>query len=167
MKKLPILIVLLLFSGICFGQDYLLPNEEVVFSFETNKGKKMVLAKEKENEYLIYRFGTEKKIELEYPQEKNKESWDKFTYYYYHRPGGPENEAMYLTNVSFIKEGYEYSIYSQIYMLEDRDDYGTGILITNTKTDKRTIVEGIYESVEGKLEVFTENNLLKFKEEYR
>jgi hypothetical protein len=167
MKKFQILFFFLLFSKLCFGQEYLLPNEEVVFSFETPKGKKMVLAKDKDNEYLVYRFGTEKKIELEYPQEKNKESWGKFTYYYYHRPGGPENDAMYLTNVSFRNEGYEYAIYSEMYMLPERDDYSTGILITNAKTDKRTNIEGIYESVEGKLEVFAENNLLKFKEEYR
>ena len=55
-----------LFTPFCYSQTYILSNEEVIFSFQTKNGKKMVLAKDKGNEYIIYRFGSLKKIELEY-----------------------------------------------------------------------------------------------------
>ncbi|MEY4926599.1 MAG: hypothetical protein RI894_1035 [Bacteroidota bacterium] len=48
-------------------QKLLLPNEECVFSFKTKSGKTMMLAKDKTEKYLIYRFGTKNNIELEFP----------------------------------------------------------------------------------------------------
>ncbi|WP_130735837.1 hypothetical protein [Flavobacterium sp. J27] len=45
-----------------FAQNYLLPNEELIFGFETQRGKKLVLAKDKNNAYIIYRFGTIEKL---------------------------------------------------------------------------------------------------------
>ena len=50
-----------------FGQNFTLPNEEVVFSFDTQNGKKVTLNKDKANSYLIYGFGTKDKIEFELP----------------------------------------------------------------------------------------------------
>lgn len=153
----------ILSSGFCFGQEYLLENEEVIFSFETSNGKKMVLAKDKENEYIIYRFGTDKKIALEYP-EKNKQSWDKFRYFYYHKPGGPENGALYLSSVSFKNEGYEYTIIDNTYLTEGDDEHRIGILITNEEKGITKTILGVYETVEGSLDGFAENGLLKFED---
>ena len=162
MKKVQIFFGLLLFSKLCFGQEYILPNEEVIFSFETKKGKKMVLAKDKDNEYIIYRFGTENKIELEYP-EKNKESWSKFSYFYYGKPGGPENNGMYCHSVNFKIDDYSYSIYSNLHLYEEGDENNIGIIINNEKRGKRKKIEA-YQSIEGTLDDFLDNNLLKFED---
>lgn len=124
----------------------------------------MVLAKDKENEYIIYRFGTEKKIELEYPKEKNKQSWDKFTCFYYHKPGGPENGALYLSSVSFKNGAYEYTIINNTYLTEEEDEHRIGILITNAEKGMTKTILGVYETVEGSLDGFAENGLLKFED---
>ena len=64
----------LFFSLGTIAQQYLLKNENVIFSFDTQSGKHVVLAKDKDNAYLVYRYGTTDSIEFEYP-EKNKDSW--------------------------------------------------------------------------------------------
>lgn len=158
MKKIKFTVFLFLFAKICFAQTYILPNEEAVFSFKTKKGKKMVLAKDKNNEYIIYRFGTSKKIELEYP-EKNKESWNKFTFAYYSRGGGVKNLAMDSDTVFFKIDDYEYGIYSDYY--SEGNDYITGIRIVNEVTKKISVIEGIYSSIVGNLSDFRNNSLLK------
>lgn len=86
MKKL--LIILYLLVPLTFWAQYLLPNEEIIYSFETKNGKKMSLVKDKTNKYIQYRFGTKNKVEMEFPSEKNKESWKKFHYNSYWRGGG-------------------------------------------------------------------------------
>jgi hypothetical protein len=55
-------------------------NEELLFSFRLVNSKKTVcLCKDKEGKYLVYRFGTSKKIELEYPKRLDASSWKAFT----------------------------------------------------------------------------------------
>ena len=93
MKKTGLLLMLLFFTKNTFAQNYILPNEKVVFSFITKNCKKMVLAKDKNNNYLIYRFGSTQKIELEYPKDKNMLSWSKFRFSFYLRGGGVQNES--------------------------------------------------------------------------
>lgn len=158
MKKFQLIFIFLLFFKLGFGQDYLLKNEEVIFSFKTENGKKMVLAKDKENGYIIYRFGTDKKIELEYP-EKNKESWDKFTFAYYSRGGGVKNAAMDLNNVLFKINNFEYSIQQNYY--SESDEFQTGIFIRDLLKDKSSEIEGKYNSIKGTLYKFRDNKLLK------
>lgn len=151
------------FTAFCFCQNYLLPNEEVVFSFKTKKGKRMVLAKDKNNEYIIYRFGTQKKIELEYPSVKDKSSWDKFTYSYYHRGGGVQNAGMELNSLFFQYENFEYVVYYDYHAEGARVEIGT--LITDLKTNKDIDVKGIYKSIKGDLTEIFNTGLLKQDED--
>ena len=71
MKK-HILLFLFLIPATIWSQ-YLLPNEEVIYSFENKKKKKMSLVKDKSNKYIQYRFGTKSKIEMEFPANRTKE----------------------------------------------------------------------------------------------
>jgi hypothetical protein len=50
----------------------------------------MVLVKDKGNEYIQYRFGSKDRVEMEFPLNRNKDSWKQFKYNSYHRGG--ENE---------------------------------------------------------------------------
>lgn len=153
----------LLFScSLLFAQNYILSNEVLVYSFETQKGKKLVLAKDKNNQYLIYRFGTATTIELEYP-DTTKESWSKFTYSFYSRGGGIQNEGMDLNYVTFTNGNYQYVIYDTYYAVEDTSEIG--IKITNLTNHKTTDIRGIYITKKGSLIDFRTNNLLKIEEE--
>ncbi len=126
--------------------QYLLPNEEIVYSFETKAGKKMVLAKDKKNQYLQYRFGSKNKVEMEYPAERTKASWKKFKYRSYFRGGGKQNAGMELNYLTFINNGYTYQLYKS-YSAED-SSYSTGITISDPK-GKEIKISGIYKSIKG------------------
>jgi len=150
MKRLTF--ILFLFSQALLAQvSYLLPNEQAIFSFETAKGKKVMLAKDKGNKYIIYRFGTKDKIELEYP-EKDKSSWNKFAYAEYHRGGGKANSGMDIENIIFINKGFQYVIYNNYHAGDDTIPEGknAGIAVLDPKTLKvLSDTEGIKKTVKG------------------
>ena len=153
---------MLVFTNFIFAQKYLLPNETLIYSFETQNGKKLVLAKDKNDKYIIYRFGTKNKIEFEFP-EKTKASWDKFKYAFYLRGGGIQNEGMDLNYIKFINGNYKYVIYDTYYAVENETEIG--IKIINLKDNTTTDIKGIESSRKGSLVDFRFNNLLKIVDE--
>jgi hypothetical protein len=158
LKKRFFVFVFIIFTKLCFGQGYLLHNEELIFSFETKSGKKMVLAKDKQNEYIIYRFGTPKKIELEYP-EKDKTSWEKFTYSHYFRGGGIQNAGMEIMAVYFRINNFEYMIYEDYY--SENEYYGLGVLVTDLTSNKEYDIKGSNKSKKGSFLELRESDLIK------
>lgn len=161
LKMKDFLCILLFFPTLIFSQALLEPAEECVFSFKTKNGKTMMLAKEKNNKYLIYRYGTKNKIELEFPF-KDSRSWNKFTYNFYFRGGGKQNAGLDIDNLKFENNGYKYIIYA-VYSAgdeENEESYNIGILIYNKK-NKVIRMEGITETAVGNLYHFRTNNLVK------
>ncbi|MDR2237129.1 MAG: hypothetical protein LBE92_13490 [Chryseobacterium sp.] len=155
------LILLTLFPTLLWAQ-YLRPNEEIVYSFETKAGKKMVLVKDKQNEYIQYRFGSKSKIEMEFPAERTKDSWKKFKYNSYYRGGGKQNAGMELNYLAFTNNGYSYQLY-KTYQAED-ESFSAGITITDSK-GKETDIEGIYKTVKGCICNLEETGMIK-KEDF-
>lgn len=68
--------------------------ETPVFSFKTNGGKVATLCRGPKGSYLVYRFGTAAKVELQYPDKLDASSWQKFTYWSYTRGGGAANSGV-------------------------------------------------------------------------
>lgn len=157
-----IILLMLVCTNLIYGQKYLLPNEKLIYGFETQSGKKLVLAKERNDKYIIYRFGTKNKIEFEFP-EKTKASWDKFTYIFYMRGGGIQNEGMDLNYIKFINGDYKYVIYDTYYAVEN--ETSIGIKITNLKNNKTTDIKGKKSTQKGNLVDFRFNKLLKIEDE--
>ncbi len=129
-----------------FWAQYLLPNENIIYSFETKNGKKMSLVKDKANHYIQYRFGTKNKVEMEFPAKRTPESWQKFHYNSYMRGGGKDNAGMEIDNLLFKNNGYEYVIF-RTYHAED-EDFSAGILIRDSK-GKESRISGNYKTVKG------------------
>jgi len=129
-----------------FWAQYLLPNEEVVFSFDAKNGKKLSLVKDKANQYIQYRFGTKTKVEMQFPAERTKESWKKFHYNSYMRGGGKDNAAMEIHNLLFKNNGYEYVIFRAYH--SEGNDYSAGIIIKDIK-GKESRISGNYKTVKG------------------
>ncbi|MXO05090.1 hypothetical protein [Flavobacterium sp. HBTb2-11-1] len=161
MKKIAI-IILLLTSIKSFSQSLLASNEETIFSFKTKNGKTVLLAKDRKNAYLIYRYGKDNKIELEFPKDK-KESWNKFTYFYYIRGGGKANAGLDLDRIAFVNANIEYVIYSDYSAgdFENEESYYIGIRVIDLKTKKETNIKGQKESTVGSMQDFRTNGLLK------
>ncbi len=154
--------VLLCFTTTCFGQNFTLPNEELIFSFTTQSGKEVILNKDKRNNYIIYRFGTKDKVEFEFPG-KSKSSWTEFKYSFYLRGGGRKNEGMDLNYIYFTNKGFEYVIYDKYFAVGNKQDIG--IKIINLKTKKTTNIKGNRKTRKGTLVDFRDNNLLEIGDE--
>ena len=114
-------------------------NEKVIFSFDTQNGKKITLNKDSTNNYLIYRFGTKDKIEFEFPN-KSKSSWTSFKYSFYLRGGGIQNEGMDLNFIYFTNKDFKYVIYDTYVAIGKKQN--VGLKIINLKTSKTTNIKG-------------------------
>ncbi len=87
-------------------------DEQVIFSFKLKTNNKIaLLCRQKNNKYLVYRFGANDKIDLQYPAVLNSASWKLFKYSGYSRGGGPQNSAEEEHSISFINNGSIYKIY--------------------------------------------------------
>jgi hypothetical protein len=146
------------FSVSLFSQS-LLPNETLLYSFNTKSGKTMVLAKDKNDAYIVYRFGKKDKVELEVLDKTKKQ----FKYSFYLRGGGKANDGMDLNYVYFINKGFKYVIFSTSYAIEDK--YEIGLKVIDMKTDKVTTIKGNVKTKKGTLIDFRENGLLEIGDE--
>jgi hypothetical protein len=141
-------IVLILFPFPVNADPYLLKDEILIISFKTANGKKMSLTREKNYKYIVYRYGTNKKIELEYP-EKTEDSWRKFKYSFYFRGGGKQNEGMDINKLTFINNNSKYEIYHDY--TAGGEEYTLGIRVTDLKAGKSFILKGKEKTQNGSL----------------
>lgn len=135
-------------------------NEKVLFSFKIAKSNNILsICISKNNpQYIVYRYGTKNKIQLEYPKNKDN-SWKKFTYSYYLRGGGPANEGVDLNYLIFENEGYQYQVYQEY--AADTDKTKVGVRVTNLKTHKETNIKGESKSFKGSLINLRDNKKIK------
>jgi hypothetical protein len=160
--KISLLITVCFFSLATYGQSYLLNNEQLIFSFDTKSGKHVILAKDRNNRYIVYRFGGKTKIEFEYP-DKSIASWKKFKYSYYLRGGGAQNDGEDLNYIYFINDSFQYTIYDTYHA--EGDISRVGIRVVNLRTKKTVYINGNYQSVKGTLTDFRDNNFLEITDD--
>jgi hypothetical protein len=89
------------------------PGETTVFSFVAANGKTVSLCEGPKSAYLVYRFGTAAKTELQYPAALDAGSWSKFTYFRYLRGGGVANAGLEEYRLSFRNGNVEYELYDR------------------------------------------------------
>ncbi len=134
------------------GNHYCLTGEETVFGFETHRGKKVSVCtgREKKHEYLVYRFGTDSTVELQFPGDK-RDSFKEFSFSNYFRGGGEENEGLDINYLSFENGGYYYTIFDE-YSAADSSQ-NVGVKVENLKTGKIITIKGDPETIKGGLAV--------------
>jgi hypothetical protein len=141
-------------------------NENIVFSFKTDKNKTMNLVIDKDGKYMTYRYGNEQKVELQFP-EKLENTFEQFTYNYYMRGGGPSNEGLDLNYISFKGETHKFIVFQEYSYNGPKDkdqSLSVGIRIINLSNNMETIVKGNSSTVKGSLIDFRFNGLIKVKE---
>ncbi|KAH0533631.1 hypothetical protein FGG08_007622, partial [Glutinoglossum americanum] len=153
-----ILFVFLLF--VLQTDNLLKSDEQLLFGFTTEKGKRVVLATGKGGAYIVYRFGTSDKVELEYPK-STVQSWEKMTYSGYFR--GSATEGMDMNYVSF-KNGKTMYILYQVYQ---GDETKIGIKIKNTDTGAIIAdIRGVKSTQKGDLSTLRGDDRIKQSDEY-
>lgn len=152
------LFLLLLNVKISYSQS----NENIIYSFKTDRNNEVVLAMDKNSNYIVYRYSTNNTLEFEYPK-KTKESWGKFKYSFYQRGGGTDNEGMDLNYVVFSNNNFQYVIYETYYSANKESEIG--IKVKDLKTNKTTDIKGNPKTKKGSLIDFRDNNLLEISED--
>lgn len=163
-NKLTILLIIFSFQNIISrAQQYILSNEVSIFSFQTKKGKFVCLNKDKDNKYIVYRFGTKDIIEFQFPENLTN-SWKEFKFSSFLRGGGIMNEGMDLNYIVFVNKNFKYVIYDNYFAVGDREEIGIRVIDTTNKKEVR--IPGIRKTRKGNLVDFRDNNLLEIDEEY-
>ncbi|WP_139925822.1 hypothetical protein [Hymenobacter sp. DG01] len=100
------------------------PGERTILSFVTSSGKTASVCEGPKAAYLVYRFGTAAKTELQYPAVLDSSSWRKFTYWPYHRPGGVANAGMENYELSFKNGGAQYTLvdHTEAYLMKGGEE---------------------------------------------
>ena len=129
------------------AQQYVRSNEHIITSFYTTQHKRAVIAVDNDDKYIVYRYGTSKKIEMEYPA-YDTTSWHKMQFYWYLRPSMGTNDGLDIYNISFVRDTFRYVI-SQT----NSGDGGEklGITILNLKGKILTKIPGVLRTQKGHL----------------
>lgn len=143
-----------------FGQSKPTPNvlrwpgETTVFSFRTSRGKTVSLCVGPKDKYLVYRFGTATKLELQYPAVLDTSSWRKFTYFAAHLGGGTENASGEVHQLSFMNENVLYVLDDLTYCSltkNHEENYRREVSVSVTVNDKTLSIAGEDATVHGDL----------------
>ena len=103
------------------------PNEEVLFGVNLKSNNKIaVVARDKKDKYIVYRFGTKDKIELQYPAILDQSAWKSFRYSGYSRLG-IKNSPEEIHSISFSNNNIDYQIYDN--WIGDKKQYDVGITV--------------------------------------
>ncbi|MDU9048701.1 MAG: hypothetical protein Q3M30_07600 [Candidatus Electrothrix sp. Rat3] len=131
--------------------------ETTVFAFRLkNSGKYLSVSQGKADgrDYLVCRFGKPSAVELEFPAKKEN-SWDEFSYWWYLRGGGPQNDGMDLNYLAFVNNDWEYVVYEEYAAVPDT--YEVGVLLVRPSDCKYIDLLGVPDSVVGALMSFRDN----------
>ena len=89
--------------------QYVRKNEHAIISFFTTNQKRVVVAVDNNDKYIVYRYGTKQHIELQYPA-PDSNSWKKMQYYWYLRPSMGKNDGYDIYSLSFVADTFRYVV---------------------------------------------------------
>jgi hypothetical protein len=136
------------FSNNRFANGLCKDNEEVVFSFTLSNSKKSIyLCKDREEKYLVYRFGTNNKVELQYPKKLDASSWKAFILRGQKRFGGKANAGFGDYSLTFNNNNVKYILFDSWSDEDDSKEIGIKVNISG----KETILKGNYKTKNGTL----------------
>jgi hypothetical protein len=132
--------------------------ESTIIAFQMADSSKYVSvcqSQSLENSYIVYRFGTSSKVELEYPKDLSN-SWNEFESSYYFRGGGASNEGLDLNYIRFTSGSWEYVVYQE-YSAESSTT-SVGIRLTRLKDGKKYDLHGKPDTLQGSLVPLRDND---------
>jgi hypothetical protein len=142
--------------------------ETTVFAFQTKSGKTAALCRGAKGAYLVYRFGTAAKVELQYPAKLDASSWQKFTYWSYTRGGGAANAGVESAQLRFENGGVAYTLTDETrayYTRQHEEDYRRAVGIDVTVNSKTISVNGVSSTAVGDLANVQNDHKVKVDEE--
>lgn len=129
-------------------------HEETIFSFVTSENKMVVIAFEKQQNYVVFRYGTNEKVEIEIRESKTTAE-KKFKYSFFRR-GTPKHTNYLDLNYLNVNVGaIQYVIFEDYIALGVEPEIG--IIITDANIGDRKEIKGDITTKKGSLNFFKEN----------
>lgn len=135
-------------------------NEEIIFAFQLKNKKWVTVCKEKNEAYIVYRYGTNEKTELTYPKKLDSTSWQLFAFNGYSRGGGKQNAAMHYGFLTFTNNNVSYEIYDTWNSEDDKERCGVTIKVNGKTSD----ISGLLYTKKGSLLSLMDNEKIKIEE---
>lgn len=145
--KCTLLVIAAFFCVRAEAGDLCLYAEKNIFSFQVKSKKILSVCKGRNGDYLVYRFGKPGYVELQFPDELDKNSWEKFKFSGYRRGGGKANAGRGSYSLSFDISNVAYSVFQE--WSDENDGYAIGVVVSG-KTKPITII-GLKNTQEGSL----------------
>lgn len=146
--KISLLALVAVAAPIVSGKSLCTSNEQIIFSFDTKNAKSLSICKGKLDEYLVYRYGSDSKIELQFPREIDSNSWKNFDFSGMSRAGGKANAGFGAYSLSFGIGISSYSVFQE--WDDDEGTYNIGVTV-NVGKNKPIKIVGLKQTQEGSL----------------
>lgn len=114
------------------AQNSIANNEKIILSFATKGDKNVFLIKDTADKYMVCKIFNQNGPELTYPKALDN-SWKLFTYSYYLRGGGKQNEGLDLNYLYFTCQNKKYVLYETYSAVEDSTRFGLRIIDLNSQ----------------------------------
>lgn len=134
-----------------------LDTEDVLFSFDTEQGKTVSFCKSQNKQGLVFKYGTDKKTDILYPQQV-KPNELLFTYSYYLRGGASANEGIDLNYIYFELNGFKYILYETSHYGDKKNN--VGLKVINIKTADVSDYKAVDGTVRGTLLFLRDSELV-------
>ena len=151
---------ILFFSFICLSASAQVSdplrkeNEITILSFRMERAPKYVsicMAKDANNPYIVYRYGTPERIDLEYPFDL-KNSFDYFKYTNYLQNISNSNNGFDLNYLEFTYSEWKYIIYEEhTYDAENNFTTNIGVKAISLKANISYDLKGMISTIHGSM----------------
>ncbi len=141
-------------------EDFIKINEKLVMEFNTLSGKRLVIAADKNGKYIVYRFGTQDHVELQFPNDLN-HSYTAFKMSTETQEKKAPPSGFSYTQIHFSNGGFTYNIFNQFE--ENGNIVKSGLIIEDLKSGKKSLIRADINSLKGSLDNLglLENHLAK------
>ncbi len=159
-SSLSILLLVLTTTGMTQQADpFCRTGESTIIAFRLADSVRYVsLCRSSDKDYLVYRFGSEKRVELEYPNDMA-DTWSKFEYAHYLRGGGDANEGLDLNYLVFINGDWQYILYEEYQAAAN--PVNIGVKVINLKSNKKRDFPGLAGTMQGSLISLRDNDKVR------
>lgn len=144
------------FSAQAVGGDLCMNGEIALFSFSTKSNKLMSICMKSNREYMVYRYGRQNNIEMQFPDRLDADSWRSFTFSGMKRSGGKANAGYGDYDLSFARGQITYVVYQKWDSLGDT--YSIGISVRNDKHHRTIDIKGMPSTQQGSLVLLEAEN---------
>jgi hypothetical protein len=130
-------------------EDFIKINEKLVMEFNTLSGKRLVISADKDGKYIVYRFGSQNHVELQFPNDLN-HSYAAFKLSTETQGKKVPSSGFSYTQIHFSNGGFTYNIFNQFE--ENGNITKSGLIVEDLKTGKKSLIRADMNSLKGSLD---------------